>query len=60
MTVNELIQKLVELARDGKGQWSVAVKKEDNGDWGDSWSFSWPNGQCDFDVANKEVEFIGD
>jgi len=23
MTVNELLQKLVELARDGKGQWEV-------------------------------------
>ena len=29
MTVNELLQKLVELARDGKGQWEVKMKHYD-------------------------------
>jgi len=33
MTVNELLQKLVELARDGKGQWPVQIRSG----WDETW-----------------------
>jgi hypothetical protein len=45
MTVNELIQKLVELARDGKGQWQMAVQE---------YSYS------DIDIVYSDLRAIGD
>ena len=60
MTVNELIQKLVELARDGKGQWAVCIKKVNIDDWESEFTLAWPTGLCEFDGENREVEFIAD